>query len=399
MPEDVPVKIECRVCGRPTNAFLCAHPCAQQLEEAFGDLPGLVADVVTVATGEANAYRYTSRRAQPDAEGHDAGALLRRAGNTLTTWARHLAEVRGVPLVLTTGQRTEGPICAAHVHDFTVAGCGTRPGGCKQLHPDHVHDYTPKGCGHDRDPDTGELTCGELHCDHPSCVTIRDGEHTGTAAALVRWFLHHRNAIRYDEAAAEMFEEILDLRDELRRFVDRSPAPFFAGPCHAATPEPDKTVGDGDKAVPLVERGTCHRDLYAWINPFAIDPRDQSERPTVTCNGYGSRAEGDHGCGAVHTLADRGEWLVASVDDALLPLATWQAALPRLFPALTWPNRSTWWRWTSHEEESKRRLLPKSIDRSGVELFRGGDIVDLVHGEQARIRGNAGKSALDKRSA
>jgi hypothetical protein len=347
----VTARITCRACQRPTNAFLCT-PCTDELEQAFTELPGLVADVVITATGQANAYRYASRREPSDAAAPDGGALIRHAGDVLGTWARHLAETRGVPLVLNVGQRREGPVCASHVHSFTAGGCGL-----------------------DRDPVTGDFSCASLHCGHQSCTVIRNGEHAGTTAALVRWFLRNRNAIRFDEAAAEIHSDVLRLRDRLRQFVDRSPAPFFAGPCHAPSPT----------------GGRCQRDLYAWINPFAIDPRDQSERPTVTCNGYGSRVEGDRGCGAVHTLADRYEWLLASVDDALLPLAVWQQALPKLFPGLAWPARSTWWRWTAHEDPVKRRLLPKSIDREGVELFRGGDIVDLVRNEQARIIGNVSK--------
>jgi hypothetical protein len=370
----VTARITCRACQRPTNAFICT-PCTDELEQAFGDLPGLVADVITTLSGQGNAYRYASRHGGDDgAAGPDAGNLIRLVGNTLSTWASHLAETRGIPLVLNVGHTTAGPTCPPHVHDFSLEGCGLRATACRQMRPGHVHDYTPRGCGWDRDPDTGESTCTKFHCEHSSCATIRNGEHAGTAAALVRWLLRNRNAIRYDEAAGDMHGEIVRLRDQLRRFVDRSPAPLFAGPCHAPLPA-----------------GRCQRDLYAWINPFAIDPRDQSERPTVTCNGYGSRAEGDRGCGAVHTLADRYEWLLASVDDALLPLVVWQQALPKLFPGLAWPNRTTWWRWTQHEDPSKRRLLPKSIDREGLELFRGGDIVDLVRGEQARIIGNVSK--------
>jgi hypothetical protein len=127
------------------------------------------------------------------------------------------------------------------------------------------------------------------------------------------------------------------------------------------------------------------------INPFRIDPGGK-DLPTVTCNGYRSNDPADRGCGAVHTLADRYEWLLDSVEDALLPLATWQAALPKLFPGLAWPNRSTWWRWV-FGEEPKRRLFAKSLDRSGVELFRGGDIVELVRAEQARIRAKSGRIA------
>lgn len=390
----------CRACQAGVeDAFLC-EGCTTQLERTLADLPGLINDVATRVVRQTRTYRASGRRREPDQDWRgaehalrqtpemvdfDASALLAEVRNSLTTWARHIMESRGLDIVLGTANATmAGPACAAHAHDFSVDGCGLQPEQCKQLHPGHVHDYSRKGCAHDRDPETGELICTLLHCEHESCAVIRHGELTGIAATLVRWFMSDRvlGAIRQDEAAAQFCAAMDDLHAVLDKAVDRAPSALYAGPCHATVIEVHSEERNGTVYV-TTSTGQCQRDLYTWPNAEEI-----------VCNGYRSDTAGDQGCGAVHSLAEREHWLRAAVDDALLPLATWQTALPKLLPQLTWPTRSTWWRWLQAE-----RLTARSVDRSATELYRGGDLVDLVRAEQPRIRGNASKAKHARLSA
>lgn len=381
----------CTACDGHSDAYLCPN-CTRELADALEQLPGLVNDAATAVVRQTHVYRSSGRPREPDEDWRgsqyalnptpapsdmDASDLIHDVGNTLTTWARHLAETRGVPVGITTGRSLSGPACPTHQHDYRPEGCGHHPDTCKQLHPDHEHDMRVQGCGLTLDPSTGEPRCELLHCRHWTCRVIRHGERTGVAAALVRWFLSHSDAIRYDEAAGDMYRAIIETRDRLRRAVDRSPSPLWAGPCHAMVTEPSTEVRDGTVYV-RTERRRCERDLYRWPGSKEI-----------TCDGYRGDEEG---CGTIHSIPSREYWLLASAEDALLPLATWQEALPSMLPRLTWPNRSTWWRWVG-----SGRLVARSVDRHAVELFRGGDVIDLVRAEQRRIVGN--QSKRDRRTA
>lgn len=108
-------------CGRPSpDAFLC-RDCADKLRRVLDDLPGDLADLQRAATrqtrgplGLGSEERFGERRdtrspwepVGPPVDGAlgDAGwvyapgasDLLWTAGNTLTTWVRHLCESRGI---------------------------------------------------------------------------------------------------------------------------------------------------------------------------------------------------------------------------------------------------------------------------------------------------------------
>lgn len=341
--------IECRVCGAKTDAFMCWADW-NRLEDAFVELPGLVndlADKVRQATRTHRTWRaatvdeelaeleeeYDWRRAavpsrlrtrdarvtlpQTD-EVVDLAAsqLMDEARTTLTFWARHLAESRGTSLVLPRHQY-EGPVCAAHVHDFT-----------------------PKSCAHWIN-EAGEYTCRRLHCAHASCGRIRNGELAGTAAALVRWFLLHRESIRYDEMAAEISADIVRLRDRVAAAVDSAPSPTYMGPCRA---------DHGDQC--------CARDLYRWHGSDEIE-----------CNGY--RSDGV-GCGAKHDGLEREHWLEDELEDALVPMETLRSFATSVLE-LRWPPAATIRSW-----RFRGQLDDRGPDRFGVELFRGGDVLDLV---------------------
>ena len=362
---------QCRVpdCAAPTDVFLC-EPHTVELEAAFGDLPALVTDLVNSIARQTRVYR-TARPAtvtDEDWRGGDealeafaepanlaAGDLLDEARNTLTTWARHIAGTRGVELAPI--PEPLGPVCARHQHDYRPAGCGHHPEQCKQMHPGHVHDMRLKGCGLETDEETGEPTCTLLHCQHGSCRAIRAAQYTGVAAQLASWFIQRRDSIRLDEAAGELHGDITGLQRRLLRAVDRSPSRLYAGPCHADVEHVISEEHDGTVYTRRMPR--CQRDLYAAANAKMI-----------VCDGW--RGDGE-GCRSVHSWGSRKKWLQGEVEDALLPLSELIAAMPDIFPHLPKPPKTVVQAWVR-----QGRLIAQTVTAGGIELYRGGDLVDLV---------------------
>ncbi len=159
---------------------------------------------------------------------------------------------------------------------------------------------------------------------------------------VVAWLLTHINDVRFHEDAARLYDELTYIHRRAEHAVDRSASRVYAGPCQAA-----------------LEDGTeCDRDLYLKLGADEI-----------RCDGH----RGDEiGCGAVHAYSDRRKWLVASLDDALVGLDVLRACARSLL-SLDWPPHATVRSWAS-----RGRIVAKSIDRNGTELFRAGDVLALV---------------------
>lgn len=117
----------CDLCGGRSDGFICKG-CGGELERAIGDMTSLLHEVSVVATGQARVYRASGQASTGDEEREwdgeqaeipawlrsregrvalpatrlmvrlDARELLWEAGNTLSGWARHLAESRGAEL-------------------------------------------------------------------------------------------------------------------------------------------------------------------------------------------------------------------------------------------------------------------------------------------------------------
>lgn len=154
---------------------------------------------------------------------------------------------------------------------------------------------------------------------------------------VVPWLLNNINDARFHEEAAIMHDEITYLHRRMTSAVDRSPSRLYAGPCQH----------DG-----------CERDLYAWPNG-----------DDIVCDGHRGDEEG---CGHTHTPGDRHHWLIATLDDALLPLDMLRYALPRLLPDLPRASPATWRSWVH-----RNRLVPRKLG-TGAELYRGGDAIELL---------------------
>jgi hypothetical protein len=290
----------CRVCDAPTDAFLCrAH--GAELARALGDAKSLLHEVGIVASGQARVYR-SGGKPQP-VEDED----------WLTEW-------RAIP---------------AHLR--SLQGRITLPATRAMVNID-----------------ARELMWDALNTLTTWARTLAESRSCEIPPDWLTWMAHNAESFRFSEEAEQVWDEITYLNRRLVSAVDRSPSRLYAGPCHAK-------IGHLAEAFdPAVRDGLCQRDLYAKPGQVAI-----------VCDGH----RGDEqGCGATHTPEQRRDWLLAAVEDALLPFDTWRTALPGLLPTLPKVPYNTMKAWVD-----KGRLVPHGRAHGG-DLFRGGDVVELVRG-------------------
>lgn len=301
----------CRACGATAQAWLCDTDTID-LETAIADLPALCEDLAIAMTRQSRTYRPNRPATEPaeDWRGADgallttplpidiaAADLLGKARSTLTTWIRHLAETRGIPV---------------RIDDATRAG-------------------------------------------------------------LTAWLLRNIDAVRHDEAAGVIHQQLTALRDEMRRAIDSAPSRIFAGPCTNIADRVTVTIVGGTRWT-QTETGPCGRDLYAM--PWRRDDGAKGEPRNIRCDGH--RGDGK-GCGASYTYAEREDFLRDSIEDALMPLDVLRAAVPKLFPAVVMPSAATWRSWLF-----RGRIEARGVDRQGRELVRGGDVMVLLWDERER---------------
>jgi hypothetical protein len=189
-----------------------------------------------------------------------------------------------------------------------------------------------------------------------------------TVADVLVWLTDNAEAIRWHEAAAEAHHDLTDLHRRMQRAVDRAPSRVYAGPCGTR-------LDDGTG---------CDRPLYSSAPPHFDSEDDRTrwwrEHPIV-CDGYrppfdrsDGWAPGDKGCGTEHDRGDRRAWMIAELEDRLLPLSLLQDTLPGLIGDLiqATPPKSVVAAWVR-----QGRLIARTVI-DGVEFFRGGDLVTLM---------------------
>ena len=237
----------CRVCeGEAKGAFMC-RACLAEVERAIGDMPALLAELETTISRQSHVYRATSSAEQ------------RQEDPAKASEARH--------------ERHELP--NGHLHPFLRS---------------HVGQIALRAF-----PLPVDLDASEVRWDVWNTLTTwarhlaeSRGVEPPTVRTLIGWLLSNADSIRFDEAAAEMHDEITYAHRQLERAVDRSPERIFAGPCRAEHLE-----------------FCCVRDLYA--------------RPdgTLICDGHRSDREG---CKAEHAIGDRNAMIRATLEGLLLPI-------------------------------------------------------------------------------
>jgi hypothetical protein len=155
----------------------------------------------------------------------------------------------------------------------------------------------------------------------------------GTPTDAARWLAGWPSLLALHPAADELHTDITGLTHQIRYHIDHRPDRVHSGPCGAPT-----------------DTGPCPGHLYA-----------RAGAGMVTCPA----------CGADHDVAERRAWMTDRARDTLLtaPVALGWARL--LLDHEIRPG--TWRSWLS-----RRRVLPRATDRFGRNLYRFGDVVDLV---------------------
>lgn len=205
----------CTVCGSRTQTFLC-DKCANEVRDVLLHIPRDLADLRAVETRQASGpLGLGHRRLQWESAPED-GALpvtpwpqsigaqeqVWAIENTLTTWARDLAETRKVDV----------PQAPVTVRRFRV--------------------------------------------DRHGSVTLTVREH-GSAEVAAQWLMANLNSIRMDESAAAIHDEITGLARENDKSIVGRGLEVFAGRCDA----PD-IFEDPDTGQITVTDRICNVALY-----------------------------------------------------------------------------------------------------------------------------------------
>lgn len=334
----------CRVCESSTDGFLCSR-CLGEIERALGDLPADLADLQLVATRQARGplglghghYAEGGRNGVP-AVGIEAvtdepwvfawGAAdqLWAVGNTLSTWVRHICESRGLePPQASRGRWSE--------HSAVVIRAN------RALELRRWREFTPAP-------------------EQPFTL-------------LVGWLLNPDvlTAIRYDEAAEQIHEQLTGLQRENHRWIVGRGMPMFAGRCDAADVRAEM---DQDGTItPRV--GVCGADLYGYLT-----------EKVVRCQA----------CSAEYDLAERKRWMLDQVDEQWAPAQLIADALTTLDEPV---NASTLRTWIDRDagltRPAERPLIRQvAVDDDGRPLYRVGDV-------RARIAWSRARRAEDGRVA
>jgi hypothetical protein len=227
--------IACVVCQADTDAALCRR-CTDEIESALAELPADLADLQAVATGQAAGPIGLGDPARQWDGPRSDGALgdarwvfapgaadqLWAIGNTLSTWIRHLCEQRG----LTPPAATRG---AYTTHSALV-----------------IRDNRP-------------VEVRRWRVFHPAPDQ--------PVTTIIGWLLTNLDAIRLDEAAAQIHDELTALPIENRRWIMLPPPEEeFHGLCDAA--DVAATLDDGRVSLSV---GRCGTRLWSREGAQRID--------------------------------------------------------------------------------------------------------------------------------
>lgn len=163
---------------------------------------------------------------------------------------------------------------------------------------------------------------------------------------MSRFLLRHLDWLRQRPEAHDLLEQVGVSVSRLRRSVDRPAELTYAGVCSAAIPI---LVDD------VLTMGECPTHLYV---PFG--------RKAIQCPA----------CGADHDMLARREVLLAALEDQLAPGPVLARGLSNLGRPIAESTIRSW--------VLRKRLMPRSQDELGKELFRVGDVLDLLNAEQVR---------------
>jgi uncharacterized Zn finger protein (UPF0148 family) len=237
----------CAVCQAKSDGNLC-KPCTSELERAIAELPADLTDLELVATRQAvgplglGVGRQWTGPFEDEALGDAPWEFAPAAadqiwviGNTVTTWARHLAETHRLPLPRL---RT------------------VRPAGLR-IHRNRMY------------------------------VTVETRE-IRSISPVTSWLRANLNVIRYDEAAAQIHEELVGLHAENEQWIlGRRGVELFAGNCDATQ------VSFEQRPQLYVERNRMHIDPNGPLVPVAaycgVPLYGRDGETDVRCKACGTR--------------------------------------------------------------------------------------------------------------
>jgi hypothetical protein len=210
----------CDLCARLVDgtAYVCS-PCADRvrddllhLAELAGEVEAAVLKLVRYGSGGGG----SGERPVPwdDVRAERAAAV----GNTVSTWARHISESRGVPISMPGTPRIVGPACY-HGQALPL------------------------------------LNPAKPSCPHGSCQEIGTRRsHLGVQVAAT-WLAEHGQLewLRHQREAAEAMSDLREAAREVERIVDRPRDRWYAGACWSELDELDEND----------EPFRCQEDLYA----------------------------------------------------------------------------------------------------------------------------------------
>jgi hypothetical protein len=161
---------------------------------------------------------------------------------------------------------------------------------------------------------------------------------------------------RISPEGPQMVDEVSYLLRELKTRIDRPPD-WYVGPCSMprVVLQPALTEA-GRVTLAIVDERICQATLWTRLDAKIIICRE---------------------CKARFPAAERREWLVAQVEDSLVPLNLIVDALPTLIGVTV--ARDTARKWVS-----RTRLVPRGLSMDGDELFRGGDVMELARMSRRR---------------
>lgn len=348
------IKLRCDVCDAETDARLCLG-CTAELEQALAELPADLTDLQAVATlqaagpmGLGDPRRQWEGR--PTAEALDvmpwvfapgASDLIWTAANTLTTWVRHLCESRGI----------DAPQIAERRHQIRRLAVVRNRWAWR-----YIDVFTPFG--------------------------------NQPLAPIATWLLANLAAVRQDEAAAQIHDEITWLHTSMdAAIVGRAGLEEFYGRCDSpdvrvlparpvAAPIGPRCYGltscghgscdeirDAETGHPLVTvLGRCNADLYAEPDADVIECR---------------------ACGVGYTAAERKKAVREQGRDTIGTVSEVVAALTKLGRAVHVE--------TVNSAIRRGRIQVRGLNGHSHRLVRVGDVEAYLDETAARVAERAAK--------
>lgn len=235
----------CDLDGRPVDgtAYVCSA-CAEKVRVdllRIVDLAGDVEAAILKLVRYGGVGQGSADRPAPFDEVRAERAAA--AGNTVATWARHVAESRGLIIGPPEQPRQAGPLCY-HGRALPLLNPAKPP------------------------------------CPHRSCVEIGTRRSYLGVAVAAGWLADHGRLewLRHQQEAAEAFGELRDVAREVERIVDRPRDRWYAGPCwedlaNGHRCEVELYAVPGVKVVRCRECGTEHdaAKRKAWLLEEARD--------------------------------------------------------------------------------------------------------------------------------